>query len=179
VVASVAWRQYVPTEIFVHRYGCRLATKINRRKMEAGRFKEKDRHIYCGAYEMTAAAVRRIAATEGFSELASVEVNHLIEDGEIAHTELKFIFSSDTIVTEDLKTIIVDRLWNACAGPLTFVCEDDAGMADHPSTTLEIAPSGMCVDARPELVRFLDIVKFYLLVWIMRRIRHDLRNFVP
>ncbi|MEO8051929.1 MAG: hypothetical protein ABI833_16045 [Acidobacteriota bacterium] len=69
LLASLAWGRYVPTTRHVHGYGCRLAFGINQRKREAGKFKEKDRHIYCGAYELKGSSIRALAATELLEEL--------------------------------------------------------------------------------------------------------------
>ncbi len=176
VVASVAWQTYMPTSNYVHRYGCRLADKRNKRKQEKGTYKEKDRQVYCGAYQLTAGAVREISTVTGLEEIESADVYHLIEDGEIAHTELKFVFKTGAAITEAAKTAIIDRLWHACAGPMPFICEQDTEMTNHPSEKLEDAPNGRSENAEPKISTW---IKFYLCLWINKLAHRELWHFAP
>jgi hypothetical protein len=106
--------------------------------------------------------VRRLANMEGLNEIAAAEVTHLIEDGEISHTELRFIFKSGDIDIEGTKTAIVDRLWNACSGPLRSICECDRDILNHPSADLERGPLGEYTDARGRLARVWYLVRFHV-----------------
>src|SRR5229473_1248126 len=54
VEASVAWDRYVPTPLYVHEYGCRISSKTNDKIKAAGKFTDKSRHVYCGAYRLAA-----------------------------------------------------------------------------------------------------------------------------
>ena len=171
VIASVAWQKYLPTEQHIHGYGCRLAFKMNEKKRQQGTFKENSRHIYCGAYQLTAAAVRRLANMEGLDQIVAAEVTHLIEDGEIAHAELRFVFKAGNIDVEGTKTAIVDRLWNACSGPLRHICECDHDVASHPSEDLTHAPLGECTDGLGRCSRFWILARFHICSWFLNRVR--------
>jgi hypothetical protein len=97
----------------------------------------------------------------------TAEVNHSIEHGEIAHTELRFILKPG-IANIEAKTAIVDRLWNACSGPLPFICECDRVIADdHPNTNLKCGPAGVYVDRRGGWSIFRYRISCYICHWIM------------
>ena len=121
IEASVAWQRYLPTTEHVHLYGCKLAFKRNEKARNNGKFKEKSRQVYCGAYQIKAHAVRSI-----INELPEMDVG----DFDV----------------EAIKTAIIDRLWNASCGPLRHVCDCDRDLADHPSSKLPDAPMGGSVE---------------------------------
>lgn len=168
VVASVAWERYVPTTALVHKYGCRLASERNAKKRDAGTFVEKDRQIYCGAYRLTAHAVRQLVGTEGLEEVSHADVVHDIEN-EISHVSLKVFFNSGITDREGTKTVIMDRLWSASSGPLIHICSGDQETVPHPNTTLEDGPAGVCCDTRSCLGRILDLVRFQIHNWIWEK----------
>ena len=162
--SSLAWERYVPTVKYVHEYGCRLAFGINERKRVAGKFKEKDRHHYCGAYQLRGGAVRALAVTAGLNEVASADIIHLIEAGEIAHTDLRIVLRPG-IDVEGTKTAIVDRLWNACSGPLRHIYDYDHNMLGHANSKLIRGPLGE-YRARFCLFRIWCIIRFRILRWL-------------
>ena len=171
VVSSVVWQKYVPTQRHVHGYGCRLSSKINDRRRLEGKLNDKNRHIYCGAYHLTAFWVRELGNGDDVnSPIKAAEVNHLPEDGEIAHTEIRFILNPETPDIEGAKTEIVARLWDGCSGPLMFVCDDDRDVPDHPSENLRPGPLGGYTDTRTRWSRLRDLVRFHVCRWIMRRL---------
>lgn len=161
---SLAWERYVPTAEYVHDYGCRLASGINERKQKAGKFKEKDRHHYCGAYQLSGHAVRALAVTAELDEVASADIIHLIEAGEIAHTDLQIVLKPG-IDVEGTKTAIVDRLWNACSGPLRHICDCDNHIPEHANAKLTRAPLGK-YRARFCLFRVWCIIRFRIFSWL-------------
>jgi len=75
---SLAWERYAPTGDYVHGYGCRLAYIRNEKKRQSGKFTEKTRQHYCGAYDLTGRAVRRLASIPELSEIASADIVHQI-----------------------------------------------------------------------------------------------------
>jgi hypothetical protein len=164
---SLAWERYVPTAEYVHGYGCRLASGINTRKKEAGKFKEKDRHFYCGAYQVRGQAVRALASIAGLDEIASTNVVHQVEAGEIAHADLR-IFLKPGIDVEGTKTAIVDRLWNASSGPLRHRCESDLNTLAHHNSDLTEAPAGQ-YHFRLWIIRVFWILRFRILNWLWLR----------
>src|SRR5258708_9153158 len=125
----MAWERFGPTSDYIHRYGCRLASGQNDRDRVQGRFKDDSRKIYCGACQMRGKAIRALAVTEGLNEIVSADVIHHIENGEISHTDLKIVVRENSgYDVEGTKTAILERLWNACHGPLTHVCLCDADL---------------------------------------------------
>jgi len=169
VVTSVAWQRYVPTARHVHEYGCRLALARNERKRSEGKYQDSSRQIYCGAYQLSARAVRALAETDGLGEIASANVVHRIEEnGEIAHAELKVTLKSTGSDVEGTKTAIIDRLWNACAGPMAHVCECDVDVAPHPSGHLTTPPSGQYLDTRSYLSCLWFLIGFHIRSWYWR-----------
>ena len=171
VVSSVAWQKYVPTREHVHDYGCRLASKRNDKKRQEGKLTSRSRQIYCGAYNLIAGRVRGICDQDDVNSPVTVtEVNHLVEDGEIAHAEIRFILKPEITDIEGAKTEIVDRLWNACCGPLPFICDDDQDIVSHhPSEDLDPGPLGGYVDTRSRWSRIGDVVIFRVCL-IMRKL---------
>ena len=144
IEASVAWQRYLPTTEHVHLYGCKLAFKRNEKARNNGKFKEKSRQVYCGAYQIKAHAVRSII--NELPEILNADVLHQIEDGEIAHIALLFRLEVGDFDVEAIKTAIIDRLCNASCGPLRHVCDCDRDLADHPSSKLPDAPMGGSVE---------------------------------
>lgn len=159
VVSSVVWQKYVPTEEHVHGYGCRLTSKRNDKKRREGKLTTSSRQIYCEAYHLGAGWVRGIGNIDDVdSPIMAAEVKHRIEEGEIAHTEIRFILKSEISNIEAAKTEIVDRLWNACCGPLPFICDYDHDIVSHPSEDLDPGPLGRYVDTRSRWSRIGDLV---------------------
>lgn len=143
ILASLAWGKYLYTVDLVHGYGCRMALRRNESARAKGKFTEAKRQVYCGAYGLTAARVRALAATEGLEEILSADVIHHIENDEAAHTDLRIVLKSELVTSiESTKTAIASRLWNACAGPLRHICAEDKELNDHPSSRLIDGPRG-------------------------------------
>lgn len=167
LMTSVAWEKCVPTKQLVHQYGCRLARGMNEKKLLQGKYKEKDRHVYCGAYQLLARDIRALPRSDGLEEIASADVIHAIENGEIAHANVAIILKDQNHPgVEGTKTAIVDRLWRACTGPMQHVCEDDEDIPHHPTSELIDGPSGKYKDGRSSLVRFCCNVRFRVLDWV-------------
>jgi hypothetical protein len=165
--ASLTWERYVPTIQFVHGYGCRLALRRNEKKQAGGKFKEKDRHIYCGSYQLKAKAVRELEATEGLAEVLSADVVHEVEEGEIAHANMRIVLKPGVgLNVEGTKTAIVDRLWNTCSGPLRHTCDCDKEIGGHPSSKLETPPAGAYFDDRSYPFRLWHIIRFFICRWL-------------
>jgi hypothetical protein len=165
ILASLTWERYVPTTELVHGYGCRLAFRRNEKKRAEGRFKEKDRQVYCGAYQLKGNAIRGLAVINGLDQVLSADVIHRIEEGEIAHTDLKIVLRAGGGV-EGTKTAILDRLWNTCSGPLKHICDCDTDIDTHPSLGLPTAPAGPYYDSRSYLLRLWYIVRFRICNWL-------------
>jgi hypothetical protein len=89
---SLAWEKYLPTNDMLHAYGCRLARQRNEQKKASGKYKEKDRQSYAGAYRLTGRDIRALPGSDGLEEVLSADVIHQIEKGEIAHVALKVVF---------------------------------------------------------------------------------------
>lgn len=170
LLASLTWQRYVPTSERVHSYGCRLAFGMNEKKRLSGTFKEKSRHIYCGAYELKANAIRALTVAEGLNEIISADVVHHVEVGEIAHTNLRIVLrAGGGTDVEGAKTAILDRLWSSCHGPLTHICDCDREIADHPSSGLTTPPAGLYSDSRSSFIRLWHVTRFHILNWIWQR----------
>lgn len=172
---SLAWERFVPTPEYIHAYGCRLAKKRNDKKMAEGKLNRKNRQIYCGAYGLKARSVRALVGAEELGEVASADVTHLVEDGEIAHAELRIVLVAGTANVESTKTAILDRLLNASCGPLRHICDYDNDLHDHPSANLSIGRGGEYVDSRSYLSRLCCIVRFHICSWLWRHgyLRHQ------
>ncbi len=164
---SLAWERYVPSARHVHAYGCRLAASRNASSRAEGTFQETRRQIYCGVYEVTAAAVRALGNHDGLRAILSVDVIHYVEAGEIAHADLRIVFGPEEQNPAAMKTAIVDRLWNACTGPLTHICDVDRDITPHPRELLESAPAGLYIDARNLWSRIWHFGRFHVcyLLW--------------
>ena len=160
----------MPTPEYIHAYGCRLASKINDKKRADGKLKRKHRHVYCGAYGLRAHSIRALVGAEDLGEVTSADVTHLVEDGEIAHAELKVVLAAGTVDVEGTKTAILDRLWHDSCGPLTHICDYDKDLNEHRSTSLSIGPRGECVDSRAYLYRLWCIARFHVYSWLWRHV---------
>jgi hypothetical protein len=164
LLTSVAWERYVPTDKEVHGYGCRTAYRRNRKR--EGKITPKNRSVYCGAYQLTAKAARELTSTQNPGEISSAELIHHIEEGEIAHTNLRIVLSLDAPILDSTKTAIVDRLWNACSGPLLHSCSCDQDVDPHPNRTLTGPPRGAYSDTRSRLSRRWYVIRFRALHWL-------------
>lgn len=171
ILASLTWERYVPTDGHVHGYGCRLAYRMNEGERARGRFEESRRRVYCGAYHLRGKSVRALAHTDGLDAVLSADVVHRVENGEIAHTDLRVhLQPGATAHVEATKTMIVDRLWSACSGPLRHICDCDIDLAEHPSTYLATPPGGDYIDTRSSIRRLWCLVRFRVLSWAWRNL---------
>ena len=168
--ASLTWERYLPTTEAVHDYGCRMAFRRNEKKRIAGNLTDKNRNVYCGAYELKGKAIRELPTIEGLNELLSAGVVHQVEeDGEIAHAALKIVLKPGGAPDiEGTKTAILDRLWNACSGPMKHICDCDKNISQHPSSSLATPPAGVYSDTRSSLLRFWCIIRFHVCGWYWR-----------
>jgi len=173
LVTSLAWQKFVPSTDYVHRYGCRLAARRNANNTAKGKDIKASRQLYCGAYALTGAAVRALACTEQLNEISNADVIHEIEDGEIAHVNLRISLKPGEYDVEGTKTAIVDRLWHAFVGPLRHRCDCDNDIEQHPSAMLDTAPGGEYSDRRSRLSRLFFLIRFRVSVWWWRRSGRD------
>jgi hypothetical protein len=170
LLASLTWDRYVPTTEAVHGYGCRLAFRMNEKKRIAGKLTDKNRNVYCGAYQLKGKAIRALATVEGLNEVLSADVVHHVQEGEIAHADLIIVLKPGGVADiEGTKTAILDRLWNACSGPMRHICDCDNNILEHPSLDLAIPPAGAYSDTRSSLLRCLCIIRFHICSWLWRR----------
>jgi hypothetical protein len=163
--SSLAWQLYLPSEKLVHEYGCETASGINEKARAIGRFKEQNRKLYCGAYQLTAAAVRTLVGAENLNEIVGADVVHHVEDGRLAHVALTIVLADSLTDIEGTKTAIVDRLWNSCVGPMRHVCKGDEETGLRPGDELPIPPLGEYKDSRGRISRFLCLLRFYFWRW--------------
>jgi hypothetical protein len=169
LLASLTWERYLPTTEAVHGYGCRLALRMNEKKRAAGKLKDGNRNVYCGAYQLKGRAIRALATAEGLNEVLSADVVHHVEEGEIAHADLRVVLKPGGAPDiEGTKTAILDRLWNACSGPMKHICDCDRNIPEHPSLRLDVAPAGAYSDTRSLLLRFWCIVRSHICSWLWR-----------
>lgn len=163
IIGSLAWETYAPTSKFIHEYGCRIAEGINEKRRAEGKVKAKYRCVYCGAYQLTLTLIRSLAGSDGLGEILMADVVPKLENGEIAHAELRIFLKPDNeLDIEGTKTAIVDRIWNSCRGPLRHKCPCDLDLAQHPNESLPIAPLGEYLDSRCSVLRFWHLARFYL-----------------
>jgi hypothetical protein len=162
ILASLAWQRFFPNIESIHGYGCRLARKQNEQLAQQNKFSDKTRRIYCGAYQFTAESIRALATTNGLEEVASADVIHHPEDGEIAHTDLAIRFNRPLSNIEGTKTAIMDRLWAASCGPLKHICSSDHDIIEHPNSSLSDGPAGPYTDTRTPYLRFWHVARLYL-----------------
>jgi hypothetical protein len=160
---SLTWERYVPTTKYVHAYGCRLASHRNKNSPSGSQC------IYCGAYRLNGSTIRALPTADGLNEISSADVVHNIENREIAHADLRISFKPGYLDDEGTKTAIVDRLWNACCGPLTYIAVCDQHINPHPSLYLSTPPAGQYSDTRSYLYRLWCIIRFQISRWIWRK----------
>jgi hypothetical protein len=162
IEASAAWERLVPNSEYVHGYGCRLAQKLNASEQRKGKYNEKRRRVYCGAYAITVDAVRALVDAENLPEIMAADVVHKIEDDELAHAALLIKVIPTQTNLEATKTAIIDRLWNSSAGPDPHVCDCDKLLKPHPSIFLPAGPLGIYADTRTQIKRLWHIVRFHI-----------------
>ena len=168
-LASLVWERFVPTVGHVHCAGCRLARGMNQNKLNAGKYKAGNKSVYCGAYRVRAGAIRALPAEVSAVEFA--DVVHRTESGELAHTDLRIkLYPGPDSNIEGTKTQILDRLWNACCGPLRHICECDKEVIPHPSAALLNAPFGACSDTRSWLERWFSLIRYRVYDSLWRKI---------
>ena len=165
IEASFVWDRYAPTPSLVHAHGCRVSAGRNHRQ-------PTKRDVYCGFYQLVARHVRSLAAIAGLPEVATADVVHQIENNELAHAAciIRLHDEIDEEAIEGIKTVIADRLWSGCRGPLTHSCKMDRDLDPHPNGSLEEAPLGHYSDDRSVAQRALCLVRYGLLVvlWKLR-----------
>jgi len=166
LLTSLAWERYDPTIRHIHGHGCRTAFRRNQDMRKRGTFKEKNRSIYCGAYQLTAKAIRELASIQNPGEISSAEATHDIEEGEIAHTDLRIVVSQNGPSIDSTKTAIIDRLWAVCYGPLRHSCNCDREIGPHPSSKLEMPYGRPYHDGRSRLCRWWYVLRFRALHWL-------------
>lgn len=173
LLTSIAWQRYLPTVRHIHQCGCRIALRINDRKKAKGQLTDKNRHFYCGAYRLKAGSVRALVSAHQLDEISSADVIHHIEEGEIAHTDLRIFPKPGVVNIQDTKTAIVDRLWNLCSGPLTHRCEYDSDVAQYPDIDLSTPPGGAYSDTRSCLHRLWCLTRFHARTWFWRTFQQN------
>jgi len=165
LVTSLAWRRFLPTSAFVNAYGCRMAQERNVRAAAKATSRQSTRHTYAGAFALNAGFVRRLGKNKGLDEIGKTDVVHLVEFGEIAHVELSVSVSPEMVDDQGLRTLVVDRIWHSCSGPLRHVCSCDADLSDHPNAQLELAPKGDYFDGRgPVRLRCAELLCSFLTI---------------
>ena len=167
--SSLAWQKYAPSTNDVHRHGCRIASSMNENLKTRAKYSITKRRFYCGAFELQARAIRALPRMAGLREVLSVHVFHHIEGGELAHADLVIILNQDLVTDlEGTKTAIVDRMWNASAGPLRHTCDCDKDVAEHPNVNLGEAPNGPYVDSRSRWLRIWHVFRFWACASVSR-----------
>jgi hypothetical protein len=158
---SLALGKYAPTLPMVHRFGCRLAASQNRDLDKRG--KRTDR-IYCGAYELRAGDIHALRGTANLLEVTRAEVIHAVETGEVAHANLRIEIDTggDVEAVEQVKTLIIDRLWHRSAGPEKYVCLCDEKVDPHPSEWMQNGPNGSYVDRRSKAEVVIEVLLYFL-----------------
>jgi len=165
---SLALERFAPTLVDVHAYGCRLAARRNEALREKGSLTAKSRRVYCGSYRLNVRSVRALVGTEGLDEVAEADVTHLVEEGEIAHGDLRIVLRERVGDIEGLKTAIADRLWNSSCGPIVHVCPSDRDLDNHPSELSDLAPKGVCAKVG-YVGQLWRLARSYLCGWLWRR----------
>ena len=163
IETSLVWERLAPTLARVHAYGCRLAKQRSEEMLRTPRGFRETRKLYCGTYEFTVDAVRGLATSGKFQEIASADVRHKIEaNGAIAHAELILTLKDIPQDAEGFKTAVQAELWSQSRGPFTHVCRQDLIIADHPSSRLQDAPGGKQQPQRPWFKRLCLIARYCL-----------------
>jgi hypothetical protein len=171
---SLVRGKYAPTLPMVHAFGCRLAASQN--QLLIGKEKAADR-IYCGAYQLTVGDIHNLRGMANLSEVTKVEVLHVIEDGEFAHSNLRIEVDTkgDEEAVEPIKTEIVDRLWQRLAGPAKHVCKCDEEVDPQPSDWLQDSPRGRYVDTRSKPRVVFEILSYFLFhyprLWVLHKVK--------
>lgn len=160
IEGSVAWSRLLPTSALVHGYGCKRAQVRNDRLKEREKFNPQNRSVYCGVYAFSAFSVRNLPRVANCPEILSANVVYKIEEGDIAHAALAVRIVDGVADVEEVKTIIVDRLWRAARGPTKHVCDCDREIVDHPSDWIKDASSGDAVIDPPFLQRWIQNIRF-------------------
>lgn len=164
---SLAWERFVPEVPLVHAYGCSLAQRMNGNDQASGRYREANKKIYCGAYQLNAGSIRALSDIRGIPEIESIDVVHCIEDGAIAHANLEIVFKdTKDLDLEGAKTAVVDRLWSMMSGPLLHVCACDSEINSHPNLKLPVGPKGVYSDHRSRAVRLWFMIRYSVLSWL-------------
>jgi hypothetical protein len=175
IEASFVWQRFAPMLFNVHACGCRRSRKRNERQKN-----QKRRDIYCGAYHLKAESFGEIVGIAYLPEIASADLTHVIEDGEISHASyqvrLKDDAEEDSI--EGIKTAIADHLWRRSRGALPHTCEADRELGLHPSGHLAQGPLGPFVEERTALEQLRDVARFWVLfvAWKMGLSRINART---
>jgi hypothetical protein len=102
-------------------------------------------------------------------EITGAVVLHVVEDNEIAHANVRITLANVASGrVEELKTAIVDRLWQVSRGPLHHRCVSDHDINPHPSNAMLDPPGGAYFDDRSLIYRAWYIVRFWLLAGLWR-----------
>jgi hypothetical protein len=149
-LTSVVWRRFAPSLQMAHAYGCRTSR---------GRRSNNIQDVYCGFYAIQVGELRASRASEG---VEGFDVEHIIEVGEIAHSNVVIVMQSglDDDDMEAAKTYALDRLdWLKC-GPEVHCCECDLDIEEHPSVMLPLGKKGVYSDGRSAIQIVVDFI-FY------------------
>jgi hypothetical protein len=164
LLASLAWERFLPRSIDVHKYGCRLASSRNAIPTS------RKRSVYCGAYHLKARTIRALPSEQDLREVTSIEIEHKVEHGEIAHIDLRFVIrGQEDLNIEGSKTAIIAGLWNICSGPMQHVCEGDQDIDPHPSSLLMVPFRGPYNDDRSALKRWYCRIMCHVYRWLLRK----------
>jgi hypothetical protein len=164
---SVVWERYAPMVSYVHDYGCRTSTARNELKRSRG---QSGRDVYCGAFQFKVHQVCDLVGIAQVPEIVHADVVHVIETDEIAHANIGIDLAnvSNGGKLEELKTVIVDRLWQVSRGPLRHQCVCDQHLNPHPSNAIPNPPSGAYADDRPAVCRAWYIVRYWVVASLWR-----------
>jgi hypothetical protein len=166
---SLVWRRFAPTIGHVHAYGCRLAAGRNEEARLDGTYGDDTRQIYCGSYQLTAESVHQMVSSYS-SDLSAVEIFHEIENGEIAHVNVRFVLNPAKD-PHAVRTIIVNALVRTLKGPLLHCCCCDRDLEDHPNRNVAPALGGEYVDQRSCIERTFHLLLYHVAcVWFWREI---------
>ena len=169
--ASLVWERYAPTTASIHDQGCRASFKRNQ-KISSDR--HSSRTVYCGAYQLTGESVRALAGAANLEEVVFADVIHQIEQGEIAHADVRIVLEPGGGDIEGTKTAILDRLWSACSGPARHICTGDENFAPHPSSNLADGPRGQYFDSRSDLKRRWHLFRYQIFNFLWRNSTREL-----
>ncbi len=170
LLTSLVWERYAPSSKYVHAFGQRLADKMNANMLAKHRkISEKNRKIYAGAYQITAQLIRDMGNGIEVPNVESADVIYHIEDGEIAHADLRIYLKNEIQDAEGIKTEIVDYIWRECSGPLTPKFGQHEQSAENASKILEVPSKGRYQDRRSLPIKLVYHLRFYVLYlwWVM------------